>query len=462
MNFKFTKLQSEIILIVEDFKITVVDEEKTGEIIVPKNIIVDGEIKDKHHLFYLLKKYFENEEISVKNIFKILFNSSKVISLNINSPILEDVDLKSMVAYEIKSSLPIDENKYTVRFNKLKRKESYLINIFLVPNRVLSGYIELFENLKVNKCQYYYLNSILLENLEFDNIVNLGFENISILNSNSGKYIIRNYYYEDFLSLFNKYNIEYYNAISLIDDKYENIDDNIKEKFNYQSKIYLEEKFGIINKNLRDGSVLFMGNLLTDRVKERITKLLEDRNISFSIDYRSLNYRENLNFGKVEKIKKLNKIYFFLIGLVLLNGLVYVGLDKAMFKEEKNFQNLSLEKAKIKNEISKLNTEQLKINSDKLKLTLKEKENIDDKINRAKYFEEVFNTFETDNHENILFTDYSLEDIYLYVNGISNSEDTLNKLVKGLKFKTDLLDTKVVDGVINFKIKIELGALNWK
>lgn len=460
MNFKFTKLQSEIILIVEDFKITVVDEEKTGEIIVPKDIIVDGEIKDKHHLFYLLKKYFENEEISVKNIFKILFNSSKVISLNINSPILEDVDLKSMVAYEIKSSLPIDENKYTIRFNKLKRKESYLINIFLVPNRVLSGYIELFENLKVNKCQYYYLNSILLENLEFDNIVNLGFENISILNSNSGKYIIRNYYYEDFLSLFNKYNIEYYNAISLIDDKYENIDDNIKEKFNYQSKIYLEEKFGIINKNLRDGSVLFMGNLLTDRVKERITKLLEDRNISFSIDYSSLNYRENLNFGKVEKIKKLNKIYFFLIGLVLLNGLVYAGLDKAMFKEEKNFQNLSLEKAKIKNEISKLNTEQLKINSDKLKLTLKEKENIDDKINRAKYFEEVFNTFETDNHENILFTDYSLEDIYLYVNGISNSEDTLNKLVKGLKFKTDLLDTKVVDGVINFKIKIELGALN--
>ncbi|SHH25759.1 hypothetical protein SAMN02745245_00912 [Anaerosphaera aminiphila DSM 21120] len=460
MNIKFTKLQSEIILIVEDFKITVIDERERGEIIIPKNLIIDGEVKDKQHLFYLLKKYFENREISTKNTFKILFNSSKVISLNISSPILDNVDLKSMVAYEIKSSLPIDQDKYTIRFNKLKEKESYLINIFLVPNTVLSGYIELFENLKVNKCQYYYLNSILIENLEFDNIVNLGFENISILNSNSGKYVVRNYYNDDFLSLFNKYNIEYYNAISLIDDKFENIDDNIKEKFNYQSKIYIEERFGVLNKNLRDGSVIFTGNLLTDKVKDRISKLLKDRKLSFNIDYRLLNYQENLNFGKVEETKKLNKIYFFLIGLVLLNGLVYLHLGKVMSKKEENFQNLSLEKSKIQSEVSKLNTEQIKVDSDKLKLKLKEKENINDKINRAKYFEETFNILETEEHEDILFTDYSLEDTYLYVDGMSNSKDSVNKLVEKLKFKTDLIESNVADGIINFKIKIELGALN--
>ncbi|RVU55306.1 hypothetical protein [Anaerosphaera multitolerans] len=461
MKIKKLKSKKEIFLILDDYVIKFIRGEEVREFNIPKNIITDGEIKDYHHIFYLLKKFLKVEEISLKTDIVVFFNSSKILTLNINLPKLQEREIESAVEYQLRISLSENYDNFYIRFNKFYNGENYNINVFLVPKLLIEEYLSIFKNLNLKISGLYYLNSVLAENMKCENIVLFSFNTLSILNQKENSFKIKNYFLNDYLSFLNNHNLEYYNALNILDGKYDNTSSEIKEKFKKFEILNRMERFSIVERDLAEGSILFEGNLITDKIKEDLQRNFDNRELYFNMDYETLKLNKDLNFFETKKSNKNKvdyKILFVVLAFLIFNFLVYKDLNYKVNMGKDEFESLKSEEINIDLKIKELDFNRIIEDNNKIKLNLEKERRLTEISNNLKMFEKIFLDMESKVNENVLFTDYIFENPNLYIMGLSKDLEVVNKILEEINYKSKIIENNSIDGIINFKILIELGA----
>ncbi|WP_036728599.1 hypothetical protein [Peptoniphilus mikwangii] len=432
-------------LIFDDYCFDFISNNFMERVEIPRNILIDGIIVDKNYLYYILKKFFENNDISEKEF--IIFNqSSKIFSLKLKLPKISEEDIRSMIGYEIENLLPIKLSEYEFVYTYTINSEIN-VDVRVARKDFIADFEDVFKNLNKKLKGFYFFNDF-CEDTKFTNFISLNFGHTLIKNSDVNKSI----YNADFYEIFNKYNLEYFVSKDIMEKKFVELEGNTILKIENNFDLILYKNINLINKSLEYGATLFTGNLIIDKTKTELEKISNE--YFFEIDYKKFNPNKKLNFIKEQK-KKVSKIYFYALIFFVLNFLLYIYISNNINIRESELNELNNNKEILDNRISELNYDELKQKNEKLLKDIEEDNELREKQKSAVDFGNLFLELEDLEDDEILFTDYYYYNA-MYVNGIAKNEKKIEKILEGIKHKSELLQSDIEDGVIKFKIKIEI------
>ncbi|MDO5040786.1 MAG: hypothetical protein Q4D95_01720 [Peptoniphilus sp.] len=442
------RLEDINIVIVEDLSIKILAKDKDIEFEVPKSIIEDFEIMDKNNLFYIFKKFFENNPMEK---FIIISPSTKFLSYEISLPKIKKEDISSMVYYELESLLPVDIDNYKIRYDYVESDNEYLVEARLVEKKILKDYIEIFERLNKNLLGIFSIRDI-FKLKDDENIIFFGLSNICILKSHRVKMM----YVNEFKDLLEDLGLEYYSLLNILDGKYYEIDDGIKLKVKERSEIILYEKTILVANTLDEGSVTFFGSGLFDITKKYISEFVDISAKRFGISIRDINLNEKFNF--IDKKKKKNRgIWYFLCVFLLFNSFLYFYLNRTLAFREGEIALLDEEQEGLQRQIEDLNIEKLKEDNAILLERQRKETAIKEKIKNNKNFEYLFLKLESMESDDFLFTSYDYRNGILYISGVTKSKETLEDIVNKIDYESKIINSTIEKDLLNFKIEVKFG-----
>ncbi|CDZ75095.1 putative membrane protein [Peptoniphilus sp. ING2-D1G] len=442
------RLENINIVIVGDLSIKILAKDKDIEFEVPKTIIEDFEIIDKNNLFYIFKKFFENN--SMEN-FIIISPSTKFLSYEISIPKIKKEDIDSMVYYELEGLLPVDIDNYKTKYDYVESGQGYLVEVRLIEKKIIRDYIEIFERLNKNLLGIYSIRDVFKLKKD-ENIVFFGLSNICILNSDRVKLL----YINEFKNLLEEFNLEYYSLLNILDGKYYEIADDIKLKVTEKSGIILYEKTILVANTLKKGTATFFGNALFDITRKYISEFVDTSAKRFDIGIRDIDFNEKFNFIEKKKQKNKNILYFFIIFLIL-NSFIYFYLNGILEDKEREVATLNKEHEDLQIQIENTNIEKLKEDNKLLLEKQKEEKAIKEKIKNNKNFENLFIELESFESDDLLFTSYDYRNGVLYINGISKSKKAVDDIIKKIDYESKIINNEIENNLLNFKIEVKVG-----
>ncbi len=442
------RLENINIVIVEDLSIKILAKDKDIEFEVPKSIIEDFEIIDKNNLFYIFKKFFENNPMEN---FIIISPSSKFLSYEISLPKIKKEDIHSMVYYELESLLPVDIDNYNTKYDYVESGNEYHVEARLIEKKVLKDYIEIFERLNKNLLGIYSIRDI-FRIKDDENMIFFGLSNICILKSNRVKVM----YINEFKNLLEDLDLEYYSLLNILDGKYYEIDDNIKMKVRERSDIILYEKTILVANMLGKGTATFFGSALFDITKKYISQFVDTGAKRFGIGIRDMDLNEKFNF--IDKKKKRNKgILYFLLVFLIFNSSLYFYLNRTLADREGEIVALNEEHGNLKRQIEGINIEKLKEDNETLLEKQRKENNIKEKIKNNKNFENLFIELEKIENDDLLFTSYDYRNGTLYISGIAKSKKVVEDIIKNIEYELKIINNEIENNLLNFKIEVKFG-----
>lgn len=445
----FKKYRRLTYIIVEDLSFKIINEESSSEIEIPRKVIENSLILDKSHLYYILKKYFENND-GLDN-FVLLFVTDKILNIKLKLPKISLEDLDSMISYEVEEALPINLDEYIIKYKYSKLDDTINCDIRLFPKDIFNDYLYIFEKLNKDLLGIYHILDAL--NVKNKTFVYFGLSNIIVDNNN----VNRSIFYNDFTKLLEEYELNYSQFKDILNLKYTYIEEIKKERIINKSKMLIYKKINYISKLCNKENILFIGSASLDYSKDLFENLNENNKIDFELSNNDMLLDNNFNFLKSRKKEKSNYIIPLILALIIISNSLYFTYLKNVLNNNYNLtRKLELNLNKLDesfntNEFRTLknkNRELIKIRNENKNLEINKKNNL--------IFHKLFLKFENSANENILFTEYYFEDNLGYISGISKSKKKIDEVMESISYNSELIEEDIYDGVINFKIKIEL------
>lgn len=130
--------------------------DKYVSIKIPKDTIIDGQIKKSQELINLLDKTLKENGFNGK-YGTCTNNSSLIINREISIPKVDDDEIDTVVRYEIQQYLPINLEDYVLQvqiLNEVQINETARLNVRVIayPNKIARGYYDML--LKLNLKPY--------------------------------------------------------------------------------------------------------------------------------------------------------------------------------------------------------------------------------------------------------------------------------------------------------------------
>ncbi len=118
---------------------------------LPEDVYRDGNILDIEQMEYILKKEFENNNISTRNVVGVI-HSSEIIGREIKLPRLKIRETEAILRYKIDDYIPIEPSEYVIQFittesTKEGNIEENNIMIMGIPKRIVKSHLEMFRDI---------------------------------------------------------------------------------------------------------------------------------------------------------------------------------------------------------------------------------------------------------------------------------------------------------------------------
>lgn len=433
------------VVFIEDFSMKVLNNEEVDLIEIPREVIVDGEILDFSHLFYIVKKYSENSRLS--NIILII-SSSSILEINLTLPKVKDEEIEEMARYEIEDMLPVSIDDYYLRYTSNILDESIEVKVGLLKKSIKDKYLELFNDLNIKVSELYSISDTSLDSDFINYSINNIFSNINGIKINDFDNLI--------CKIMGENKISYLSLTNIIDDKFEDMSNEEKERIKSKAWINIYSKLTYLKSKLSSKKLYFMGELLTDRVKAHIEDDFKSE-VEF-LSLKDLKFDTKFSYIDGKKINGIKK-YLFLSLFLIINLLIYVGLSYNVNNRADSISALNEEKNSLSANIKSQNFNELKTKNDDLKKQAELNKKVKDELNRNLKFEDIVIKLESLNGEDVICTDYSYDNGIIYVSGISRDESKLLETFNSLGIKYELAQKDINDGIISYRILIELEEI---
>lgn len=390
-------------LFIEDKKITYFYGKKR-ELLIPEGVLKDCEIIDFNHIFYLLKKEIELNDIAKDTLFNLIFLQGFKFHCQKFENIKKD-DLENLLEIEF-------ENSSDKVYIDIEDQEDNYFSYSTIPEKNRLKYEEVFEklNLKLNQI----LNLSSLFKFYEDGAYVIITQSLIVLAIKDKILKEFNFYSTDKLnSLYEDNNLIYENVKNILNSIEDPQDSFIENDFLLKFNFYLNEQTMKIVKKLQENKfekIYLSGDLFFDF--QRYKDLFREFQIEpFDVFKSQVPKNE-------KKVKLKNKNLQILTSIFLIFALVNLFFYN---NSKRELQNLKLENAKLIEKISE--------NKSKAKVQVVDVEEKD----LTKRFNEVLNILLDEKSDDILITDYYMDNQKIEIRGLARDNEKALSLKEKLK-----------------------------
>ena len=432
-------------IIIDDLSFTIISKNLNKTFELPKDIIKNFLIEDKSYLFYILKKEIKNSDL---DNFIVISPSDRFIKVNLNIPKINAEDIESMIYYEIEETMPVDMDDYSYVYKAKHLEDKINLDVSLLEKSIIKDYLDIFEKLGKKLKGFYSLEDIIDENTCYFSLNHILFKD----QEKSEKL-----YFDEIYEILKEYDLEYLSLENIIEGKFQEYDESIKEEIKNNFTLLSYKKINYLKDNFRTEKAKFFGNSLFAEVKDLLVNDFPESNFDYEINF---NLDQDYNFIKDKKDKKF-KIILLVVALLIVNLTFILFLNSNIKKEYERKAELEKTNIAVQKKLSDLDIENIKdenkslIEEDSIK-----KENLELKAINKELID-LFLDLENKQKNNLFFNYYELKADSIFLTGFTNSKETLDNFIKGIKYKTEIKDFSRESEVYKFKIEIYTGESNW-
>lgn len=390
-------------LFIEDKKITYFYGKKR-ELLIPNGVLKDCEIIDFNHIFYLLKKEIELNDIAKDTLFNLIFLQGFKFNCQKFENIKKD-DVKNLLEIEF-------ENSYDKVHIEIEDQKDNYFSYSTIPEKNRLKYEEVFEKLDLKLNQI--LNLSYLFKFYEDGAYVIITQSLIALAIKDKILKEFNFYSIDKInSLYEDNNLIYENVKNILNSIEDPQDSFIDNDFLLKFNFYLNEQAMKIVRKLQEKKferIYLSGDLFFDF--QRYKDLFREFKVeSFDI----LNSQIPKSKRKVKLKNKNLQIVTSIFLIFALANLFFYNNSK------RELQNLKLENKKLIDEISE--------NSSKAKVQIVDVEEKD----LTKKFNKVLNILLSEKSDDILITDYYMDNQKIEIKGLAKDNEKAMYLKEKLK-----------------------------